>query len=249
MTTMEGLIDVALERHFKSLENFEEPDDGVVYNIDDRFTSRPVWRDFLRTVRFDTTTKSGILYRKNIVTDLLLKVNEAFSMGLLSGVVVKGPHGVGKSHSLVNLVFSLLARGDCLVTFVPDCDKWDNATFLLKMICGSFGSTPEVIKAPKVVSGVEAYDLDQFNTVVDAIVTSLAAKNKYWVFVFDQISRLLSIENKESIGDLRYPFKMVSTVRKPGRVISTTGRYLTRYCVQNEDELIIPLWQSLARNE
>jgi hypothetical protein len=118
-----------------------------VYKIDEKFGRKPFWRDSVRSERFKTTVKSGVLYRQNIVTDLLEKVNEAISKKVESGFVVKGPRGIGKSHSLVNLVLKLQADANCLVTFIPDCDKWRNAAFLLKMICASFGTTPEGIAA------------------------------------------------------------------------------------------------------
>jgi hypothetical protein len=64
----------------------------------------------------------GVTVSQRLPMHLLQKVNEAISMDVLSGVIVKGPHGVGKSHSLVNLVLTLQASGRCLVTLVPDCE-------------------------------------------------------------------------------------------------------------------------------
>jgi hypothetical protein len=129
------------------------PRDGTVVKIDKMFGGRPYWRDFVRSDRFAVSERNGILYRERIVDQLVAKVDKAISLGVLSGVIVKGPQGVGKSHSLVNLVLKLQASGNYLVTFVPDCDWWRNASFLLRMICHSFNTTPERILAPDVESG------------------------------------------------------------------------------------------------
>jgi hypothetical protein len=155
------------------------------------------------------------------VSDLLGKVNEAISMGVYSGVVVKGPQGIGKSHSLVNLVLTLQAGANCLVTFVPDCDMWEeDAAFLLQMICASFGTTPKGIAAPEIVPGQKDYFPRQIYTVVDAIATSLATKNKAWVLIFDQVNKLFPRTGKSSISALPFPYSMISQIRRPQRVIS-----------------------------
>jgi hypothetical protein len=116
-------IDEVLNNHFKILKKPKVPCDGTVVKIDKMFGGRrPYWRDFVRSDRFAVSERNGILYRERIVDQLIAKVDEAISLGVVSGVIVKGPQGVGKSHSLVNLVLKLQASGNYLVTFVPDCD-------------------------------------------------------------------------------------------------------------------------------
>jgi hypothetical protein len=159
-------------------------------------------------------------------------------LGVLSGVIVKGPQGVGKSHSLVNLVLKLQASGNYLVTFVPDCDWWRNASFLLRMICHSFNTTPEGILAPDVESGFSGKNLEQFNSVVDAIANKLASNGKYWVFVFDQVNKLFSREGKSSIGELLFPYDMISFIRKPGRVISILSASANNEISDNHESFI-----------
>jgi hypothetical protein len=54
--------------------------------------------------------------------------------------MIKGPHGIGKSHSLVNVVRKLLSEGVYLVTFIPDCERWNYPEYLQDSICASFGA-------------------------------------------------------------------------------------------------------------
>jgi hypothetical protein len=220
MTDMELLIDAALTSHFETSTKPTAPGDGEVYKIDEKFGRKPYWRGTVRSERFETTVGGGVLYRQNIVTELLGKVSEAISKEVESGFVVKGPQGIGKSHSLVNLVLKLQADANCLVTFIPDCDKWRNAAFLLKMICASFGATPEGIAAPEIVPGQMDYFPRQIETVVDAIADSLATKEKHWVLVFDQVNKLFPRTGKSSISALPFPYSMITQIRKPLRVIS-----------------------------
>ncbi len=59
------------------------------------------------------------------------------------GLMIKGPQGIGKSHSIVNLVCQLLYHSNCkyVVTFIPNFALWTNVYDLFKSICASFGST------------------------------------------------------------------------------------------------------------
>ena len=66
------------------------------------------------------------------------------------GRFVKGPHGIGKSHLLVNLVRMLLygSDGKYLVTFIPDCSYFEDERSLFDVICLSFGLSPEDMEYP-----------------------------------------------------------------------------------------------------
>ena len=61
----------------------------------------------------------------------------------MTGVMIKGPNGIGKSHSIVSLVRKLLydSDGGYLVTFIPNCDTWSGLGNLYDAICASFGCT------------------------------------------------------------------------------------------------------------
>jgi hypothetical protein len=41
--------------------------------------------------------------------------------------MVKGTEGMGKSHTLVNTVLKLQSTGEYLVTFIPDCERWNSS--------------------------------------------------------------------------------------------------------------------------
>ena len=94
--------------------------------------------DMFRPERFVDTQKRGILQRPEIVRkmkDCLLDPKNQ-----LLGLFVKGPQGIGKSHSIVNLVQTLRADGH-IVTFIPDCEKWTDDRGLIQAICRSIGTT------------------------------------------------------------------------------------------------------------
>ena len=66
--------------------------------------TNPYWVDSVRPERFKGTLQSGFLYRPAIVNGLCSRIQDALNSSVREGVMVKGPHGVGKSHSLVNTV-------------------------------------------------------------------------------------------------------------------------------------------------
>jgi hypothetical protein len=96
-----------------------------IYKLSDGPTP-PSWMGGL-SPRFERTAEKGILYRPKIVVNLLVEIERLFQVPLGAGLMVKGPQGVGKSHTLVNLVRNLehQRRHGCSpyhVTFTPDCD-------------------------------------------------------------------------------------------------------------------------------
>lgn len=72
--------------------------------------------------RFEGSSEKGILYRPVIVDELVVKVERVLNKDRRSGIMIKGPEGIGKSHSLVNLVRKLQygSNGKYLVTFIQD---------------------------------------------------------------------------------------------------------------------------------
>jgi hypothetical protein len=106
------------------------------------------------------------------------------------------------------------------------------------MICHSFNTTPEGISAPDVESGFSGKNLEQFNSVVNAIANKLASNGKYWVFVFDQVNKLFSREGKSSIGELPFPYDMISFIRKPGCVISILSASANNEISDNHESFI-----------
>jgi hypothetical protein len=160
-----------------------------------------------------------VLYRANITDDLFELVEDSFESRL--GTMVTGPQGIGKSHSLVNLVLKLQASGKYLVTFIPDCSQWCTIDFLLLAICGSFGIDPGPngigLDVPTQGSSW-ALDVD-LDDIIEAISSELVANSKKWGFAFGEVSHLFSRDfgaSQSKIRYLPYPFSLVQHVVKPG---------------------------------
>jgi len=127
----EDLLAQKINEHFDRLENeetmeaFKIPDNANTnhnYQIDEAFHAKDLYWDGQLSDRFDGSLEEGILYRHAIVDEMKNEVDKAFKKRK-AGVMIKGPHGIGKSHSIVNLVRKLLydSDGGYLVTFIPDC--------------------------------------------------------------------------------------------------------------------------------
>ena len=61
---------------------------------------------------------ADILYRPQIVKVLVQQIEDLLSSKEIAGLLVKGPQGVGKSYSLINLTRYLLASGKYWVTIL-----------------------------------------------------------------------------------------------------------------------------------
>ena len=171
----------------------------------------------LRTII--ATAENGCLYRPTVVDDLYSKVEDAVNTEVPKGIMVKGPFGIGKSHTLVNLVLKLLygSDGKYLVTFTPDCTYFDTDTDLLDAICSSFGSTPEELGIP--------YSMDQTDliTFVDSVDSILKDMDKQWIFIYDQINKIFArveFQNEKDLGTIRFPFSLIRDAMTPGRITS-----------------------------
>jgi hypothetical protein len=205
----------ALDAHFSKVTSLKIPQNGTKYDVREQFGEKfGYWTGKVDAARFRTTLRNGVLYREDIVNDLVREVDNAFGHKVKWGVMVAGPHGVGKSHSLVNLVLKLMQRGDCLVTFVPDCGKWDFPIFMLQMICGSFGTNPANFGWSDQVTASEV------SSIATSIESLLAAREKRWVVVFDQINKLFTTCMTDKFVRLENQYQMIQNIRSVGRVIS-----------------------------
>ena len=189
------------------------------YSVREAFGgTMPYWVDEVRGARFAETLTSGILYRPQIVNEICHQIENALNSPVKEGVMIKGPQGIGKSHSLVNTVLKLQSTGAFLVTFLPDCDSWETTTYLVNAICASFGTSPGQL-------GIEGLRLsaEDLEALMGTIDIQLASLGKKWVFVFDQINKLfvkaINHEAKNASG-LAFPFNMITQVRKRGRITS-----------------------------
>ncbi|MGH3055709.1 MAG: hypothetical protein ACRDL7_12100, partial [Gaiellaceae bacterium] len=207
----------------------------VMYDISHAFNhTERYWMDNVRKERFPQEHPK-ILYRPDIVNKIMFDIpggvwirdtliepfgiSEALNHG--KGIIVNGPHGVGKSHTLVNLVLKLMSTGDYLVTFIPDCNKWGNVGYLVEVICKSFHCRSMDIFNMR-IADIASNELDGF---LEGVADALEERKKKWVFVFDQVNRLFA---KEAVlnhvatdaGTLPYPFNYITKVMKQDRITS-----------------------------
>jgi hypothetical protein len=215
-------IALALNRHFVR-ERPQLPALDSLYSIEAGFCGlSSYWQKKIRFERFEAAKTSAVLYRPEITEELFNLVKGTFDAETGYGIMVKGPHGIGKSHSLVNLVLRLQSTGNYLVTFVPNCELWHDARFLVKMICASFGiGKVEEIGANRHVQGSADFTPNDLSLLVGAISDQLTNMGKQWVFVFDQIDHLFARHPSASdVSKLPFPFCLVKQVQCPGNVIS-----------------------------
>lgn len=182
------------------------------------WNGKPYWTTHVRSSRFQETLEKGILYRPQIVNSICDEIETALNKNVRSGIIVKGPQGVGKSHSLVNTVLKLESTKNYLVTFVPDCDSWVHEIFLIEQICKSFSSSPSELG----ISFHSGYDYEYlYFVLVEAIDEHLTSLNKKWVFVFDQINRIfLRFKDINDVSGLPFPYRAMKSVLKAGRITS-----------------------------
>jgi hypothetical protein len=181
------------------------------------------WMKGLRKVRFNDCKRRGILYRPEIVKDMMKAVEDAFNIGGPAGIMIKGPQGIGKSHSLVNLIRTLQYDSSCkyLVTVIPDCQHWNDIDHLYTAICSSFGTSLSALSwssSPGSVSQEE-----HLKTFVNAIDLILRRMKKKWVLVFDQINRLFTRFASVDVKDLRslpFPFKIINDIMQGDHIVS-----------------------------
>jgi hypothetical protein len=220
------------------------PVDTSKYNVYAAFgdaalgEAAPYWVAAVRGERFQLTLAEGILYRPHIVDEIYAQIVASLAKRVPRGIMVKGPQGIGKSHSLVNLVLKLESTKDYLVTFVPDCEQWTSARFLIESICASFGSTPRDAMG---VSFRPHFDYEFYLLeLINEIDTQLERLGKKWVFVFDQINRIFArpaLALAKDVGVLPFPFNMIKQVMKAGRitsVISASANNEVSYKEQHE---------------
>ena len=126
--------------------------------------------------------------------------------------MVKGPQGIGKSHSLVNLALTLMSNVSYHVTFIPDCGQWSNELFLFRIILASFGMAWESEEIPI-----------RTEWLIKFISEHLAKHSIKWVFIYDQINRIFlreGFQNLKDIGSLSRPFSLIKHSMIAGRVTS-----------------------------
>ena len=192
--------------------------ENLVYDMKENFVKADrYWIAKVRPERFPASTKARVLYRPEIV-DNLMNALEASQSEDQVGIMIKGPQGIGKSFSIVNLVLHLMSTGKYLVTFIPNCEDWDNLSDFYDVIC-------ESLRIDKTQPDLQIIDKNYENLkkFLKYISDELDVIGVKWVFVFDQINRLFARPEHEKvrdIGTLPFPFNMIKKVALPGRITS-----------------------------
>lgn len=211
------------------------PDDTAVYRLS--YAVDPA--DTFRPERFDGTEKKGILYRPQIVREMKRIVLDPENNRF--GVFVKGPQGVGKSHSVVNLVETLRAEGH-IVTFIPDCEQWLDEYEFVEAICRSISIRPQALGITSATLG-EKYFLREFLKYIieDCLEGELNQKMQtaeskiQWILVFDQLNRIFArspFSNLKDVGVLPEPFnwmKMLAVKQNVHTIISASANNSLAY--------------------
>jgi hypothetical protein len=196
-------------------------DRTYVYKIEDVYgvgeKNLPYWFPHLDDERRYSIQMRGILYRPDIVDDITDEVQEILNSSWSNGIIVKGPTNIGKSYTLLNEVVYLESTRDYLVTYIPDCAKWDTALYLVEAIFKSFGSDASEF-------GYNETNIDRqtIEEIIDEIDFLLVHLGKKWVFVFDQMFRIALRFNPfpAEIGALPFPFNQIESVMKAQRITS-----------------------------
>jgi len=179
-------IQTCLMENFKRLQASEfnpSPTDSELYRIQSSFAHPDqYWREKAWSERFEDSLTSGMLYRPAIVSELVKEVENALKANIGRGIMIKGPQGIGKSHSIVNLIHKLLYRskGKYLVTFIPDCHHWEDVGNLYDAICQSLGSTKEELNIQ--MSEYEYGDRRKLRRLIEIIDSVLAEQGRQWIF-------------------------------------------------------------------
>jgi hypothetical protein len=149
------------------------------YKIQDAFEKEDLyWEVNVRASRFEASFDNGILYRPEIVADMHQIIDHALDLRVCKGVMVKGPGGIGKSHSLINFLRKLIygSNNKYLVTFIPDCFRWGSVIQLLQAICASCGLPVDPVLQR--VTGNNVLDEALLQSLVNSIDTILCSMGK-----------------------------------------------------------------------
>ena len=225
-TTSSSPLEEAITNYFNtpSIKPFGNDSESHLYMIDDVF-KEPYWQGGISSDRFATSFRDGILYNPEMVNEICTAVATNLAIVTRRGLMIKGPQGSGKSHSIINVVRKLQSTEKYLVTYIADCTRWYTTFYLVKTICSSFGTSYDLLNLPYFKSGKDKYD-EEFPEFINAIDTILKKNGKQWVFVFDQINRIFARPQHREMKEitfLPFPFYLIEYVMKGGRITSITS--------------------------
>jgi hypothetical protein len=104
-----------IDKHFANYF-VDTPEEAIhLYNIDERLAAPDqlvYWKDSVRIEHFSDTLDNGILYHPDITNEIYAEIVNMLNTNVSTGLMIKGSHGIGKSHSLINVVRKLLSTGE-----------------------------------------------------------------------------------------------------------------------------------------
>ena len=189
------------------------------YILEDGFLPKDrSWIPFMRDERM--THDSKVLYRPKIVKKLVDEIDYILAKGYTRGLLLKGPQGVGKSYSLINLTRFLMASDEYWVTIFPNCQHWSSKEYFFRVMLQSVGVDLRTVRRllVHVPSGPE-----QMMALIDDIDAVLLQHGMKWVFIFDQINQIFArsqFNDTKDVSLLPFPFSIMLDVLKAGRIIS-----------------------------
>ena len=213
-------LEEAITNYFRtpSIKPFGNDSESHLYLLHDVFKN-PYWLNDISSDRFITSFHNGILYRPETVNEMCTAVATNLANVPKQGLMIKGPQGSGKSHSIINVVRKLQSTEKYLVTYIADCTFWSISIELVKTICSSFGTSYDLLDLPYFKSGNDKYE-EEFPEFISAIDTILKKNRKQWVFVFDQINRIFARPQHREMKEITF---LLEDVMMGGRITSITS--------------------------
>lgn len=176
------------------------------------------WCRNIKADRFENS-KLGILYRPTITNEIVQAVEECFKIRGRRGLMIKGPQGIGKSHSMISVYRKLVTSKKCLVTFIPYCKDWQDKEFFLHTVCASLGINVNDLGLN--LSIANPLSIELLRNVVTVIGDLLRKHGLKWVFMFDQINALFTHNPQaRKLAELPEPFRLVDDVLRSQLVTS-----------------------------
>lgn len=74
-----------------------------VFQTEERQDFHSYWCDQLKVDRFTTSSEQGIIYRPTVTNEIVQEIEDCFKKPGRQGLMIKGPQGIGKSHSEVDV--------------------------------------------------------------------------------------------------------------------------------------------------
>jgi hypothetical protein len=171
-----SVLEMALQKHFSTNCIAIPKDTTFIYKIDDMFTvSLPIQSTYLKAKlkegHFSSTMERGALYRPDVTNGISRSIDTCLKKAVAWGLMINGPYGIGKSHSIVNVVWKLMSTGDFLVTYIPNCEHWETTQYLVDTICASFGLDCNDLRDSLFKQGnAESASFRYFVEAIDAIL-------------------------------------------------------------------------------